>query len=262
MIFGLISTLFLLCVFLLSGSLAECEDVDIRGVDKAYLFGLYWYFVAAGIDAEYVPFTKKEAETAVAGGHIGYFKNALIDIDFSGDYACIGDDERNRSVYFFNSLVNYTKENSTINPIFRWGRESDIVDISGLDKADLLISLWLGGLKNDTFYFESEGVFHRQTALDAVKSEIFEFEDVFIGADLSRDLVDCTHYDLVHKHGLFEEIVKDQPRKISENYTHYFRYKKPETVENKPQSSMVIILLVSLFIFLMPQLLLLLRAIW
>lgn len=128
MIFGLISALFFLCIFFLSGSLAECEDVDIRGVDKAYLFGLYWYFVAGDIYAECVPFTKKEAEEAVAGGYIGYFRDAWVDIDLSGDYPCVKDEDGLIAPYFFESLVKYTKEKSEINPIFEWMCESEIVE--------------------------------------------------------------------------------------------------------------------------------------
>lgn len=232
----------LACLFLFSGVLAgssepsssECDLVDISGIDKADLLGVSWYFLYVIQQGNYreihTPFTRKEAYAA-AKGNIEYFHGVSMDIDLSGDYVCAKGYSSFFDLEFFKFVVKTTRENGYWLHI-GFKRESDLVNISGLDKADLLLSLWLGGLRDTTTYFKSGGFFSRQEALDAVKDEIDRFDTVFIVADLRQDLVDCTQYDNEHGYGRFLEIVEDQPRKIAENYTHYFRYKKPDSPPN------------------------------
>ena len=89
--------------------------------------------------------------------------------------------------------------------------DNNNVDISGIDKVNLLEALW----KNSSpaaffsaFHVGAPAIFNRESAEDAVKHYIDYFDGRCIKTDISEDTVDPHLYDRDFGKGKFTDIVK------------------------------------------------------
>ena len=93
--------------------------------------------------------------------------------------------------------------------------ESKEVDISGIDKVELLKALWKG-MKPASFYMRT-GVpppsFDEKTAKEAVKKYIDYFQGRCIKTDIRRNIADPCLYDRDAGPGAFAQIVANLKKK-------------------------------------------------
>lgn len=91
---------------------------------------------------------------------------------------------------------------------------SNLIDITGIDKVDLLRRLW-SNQQLAPFYTSGVGMldgppaFDEKKAQDAVTGDIDYFCDVYIKTDLSGDIVDPFFYDQDAGAGTMQSIVDE-----------------------------------------------------
>ena len=93
-----------------------------------------------------------------------------------------------------------------------------LVDISGIDKIELLRSLWNNSVMNGFCLING----YRYPSFDVEKAKeaiingyIDKFNDRLIGTSLNEDYADSKRYDYYNGDGIFEEIVQRLRLKIN-----------------------------------------------
>lgn len=231
MIFLLFLALYYLLIAIKEMPFSDCP-VDIKGIDKSLLLGLLWKQAVPEIPCIFCfPFTKEDA-TFAAQKFIYEFEGAFIGLDISGDRVCpeVYDDIRKsrmfRKGFTVQEIVDAIRKAGPDGEWPPFDEGKTLVDISGIDKVELLCHLWDRGRSS---YVYRKVPFTRESAENAVKAYIDNFHGVDIKTDLTGDTANSLFYN--RKHGMYNlfEVILDVMRfDLSKNLYVAYRYADKE----------------------------------